>query len=342
MKVYWGCGLPGEEIVEPFETGDFSMFDWQLDNSYPWSITTTNPYEGTYCMKSGGAGVPSVVSNMTVTVNIPADGVMSYFGKISCESNWDYGYFYIDGVQKAQYTGVSNWAEKSFDITAGDHTFMWQYTKDASVNSNDDCFYVDFITFYKRPEPPQPAQPGWHTYAEGDFNNAVGSNVGTSRWAYEYPVSLLGSYAGFNLTKVSLFSDNMYSAVGGNYTCTIYQGGDEPMAGTAVSTITVDVPANMNAWVDFDLTTPVSVTGNAKLWVVWTANSPLSSWPAGCCDGLVEEGTWWSAGVEAGYGWEHETYGTWTMRQYFTNREGRGFYSYASDNAPVAVEVPGR
>ena len=340
VKVYWGCGLPGEEIVEPFETGDFSMFDWQLDNSYPWSITTNNPYEGTYCMVSGGAGIPSVVSNMTVTVNIPADGVMSYFGKISCESNWDYGYFYIDGVQKAQYTGTSNWAEKSFDITAGDHTFMWQYTKDASVNSNDDCFYVDFITFYKRPEPPQPAQPGWHTYAEGDFNNAVGSTVGTSRWAYEYPVSLLGSYAGFNMTKVSLFSDNMYSAVGGNYTCTIYQGGDEPMAGTAVSTITVDVPANMNAWVDFDLTTPVSVTGNAKLWVVWTANSPLSSWPAGCCDGLVEEGTWWSAGVEAGYGWEHSTYGTWTMRQYFTNREGRGFYSYASDNAPVAVEVP--
>ncbi len=340
VKVYWGCGLPGEEIVEPFETGDFSMFDWQLDNSYPWSITTNNPYEGTYCMVSGGAGIPSVVSNMTVTVNIPADGVMSYFGKISCEQNWDYGYFFIDGVQKAQYTGTSNWAEKSFDITAGDHTFMWQYTKDASVNSNDDCFYVDFITFYKRPEPPQPAEPGWHTYAEGDFNNAVGSNVGTSRWAYEYPVSLLGSYAGFNMTKVSLFSDNMYSAVGGNYTCTIYQGGDEPMAGTAVSTITVDVPANQNAWVDFDLTTPVNVTGNAKLWVVWTANSPLSSWPAGCCDGLVDEGTWWNPGVEGGYEWEHETYGTWTMRQYFTNREGRGFYSYSTNKGPVAVEVP--
>ena len=45
VKVYWGCGLPGEEIIEPFETGDFSQFDWQLDNNYPWSITTTNPYE---------------------------------------------------------------------------------------------------------------------------------------------------------------------------------------------------------------------------------------------------------------------------------------------------------
>ncbi|MBR5726759.1 MAG: choice-of-anchor J domain-containing protein, partial [Muribaculaceae bacterium] len=51
VKVYWGCGLPGEEIIEPFETGDFSQFDWQLDPTYPWSITTNNPYEGTYCMK---------------------------------------------------------------------------------------------------------------------------------------------------------------------------------------------------------------------------------------------------------------------------------------------------
>ena len=341
VKVYWGCGLPGSEIIEDFETGDFSLFDWQVDPAYPWTVTTTNPYEGTYCMKSGGAGVPSVVSDMTVTVDIPADGIMSYYGKISCESNWDYGYFYIDGVQKAQYTGVSNWAEKHFDITAGTHTFKWSYTKDASVNSNDDCFYVDYICFYKQPEPPQPAQPGWHTYAEGDFNNAVGSNVGTSRWAYEYPVSVLGGYAGFNMTKVSLFSDNQYSAVGGNYTCTIYQGGNEPMEGTAVSTITVDVPANQNAWVDFDLTTPVSITGSDKLWVVWTANSTVSSWPAGCTDvSLIEEGTWWSAGIEAGYGWEHETYGTWTMRQYFTNRAGEGFYSYASENAPVAVEAP--
>ena len=156
VKVSWGCGLPGEEIIEPFETGDFSLFDWQVDATYPWTITTTDPYEGTYCMKSGGAGVANVVSNMSVTVNIPSDGLMSFFGKISCESSWDYGYFYIDGVQKGSYTGASAWSEKIFDITAGDHTFMWQYTKDGSVNSNDDCFYVDYITFYKQPAPPVP------------------------------------------------------------------------------------------------------------------------------------------------------------------------------------------
>ena len=334
MKVYWGCGLPGSEIIEPFETGDFSLFDWQIDPTYPWTITTTNPYEGTYCMKSGGAGVASVTSNMSVTVDIPADGIMSFFGKISCESNWDYGYFYLDGVQRAQYTGTSNWAEKSFEITAGTHTFQWRYTKDGSVNSNDDCFYVDYITFYKRPEP---AQPGWHTYCESEFNNALGSTVGTSRWAYEYPVSVLGGYAGFTMTKVSLFSDNMYSAVGGNYTCVIYRGGNEPMTGEAISTITVDVPQNLNAWVDYDLTTPVAITGTEKLWVVWTANTHLSNWPAGLCGDQNDLGNWWNAGLEQGYTWEHNTYGTYTMRQYFTNRGGEGFYSYASDDAANIV-----
>ena len=332
VKVYWGCGLPGSEIIEDFETGDFSKFDWQIDPTYPWSITTTNPYEGTYCMKSGGSGVANVVSNMTVSVNIPYDGIMSFFGKISSENNWDYGYFYIDGVQKGSYTGAGSWGEKKFDITAGDHTFHWQYTKDGSVNSNDDCFYVDYITFYKRPEP---AQPGWHTYCESEFNNAVGSNLTTTpSWAYEYPASFLHTnYAGWNITKVSLFSDNMYNAVGGNYTCRIYVGGNEPAAGTMVSTITVDVPSGQNAWVDWDLTTPVSVTGNDPIWVVWTANSTVSSWPAGCCGDLNDLGTWW----DGGKGWEHLTYGTWTMRHWFTNRAGRSVAVEAADVAPTAV-----
>jgi hypothetical protein len=192
VKVYWGCGLPGSEIVEPFETGDFSLFDWQVDPTYPWTITTNNPYEGTYCMKSGGAGVASVTSNMTVTVNIPNDGLMSFWCKISSESNFDYGHFYIDGVEKVQLSGAGNWIEKTYDVTAGDHTFQWRYTKDSSVNSNDDCFYVDYITFYKQPEPALPGMTydfedgtmqGWTSVdADGDgYGWYMGSEIMTGQ-----------------------------------------------------------------------------------------------------------------------------------------------------------------
>ena len=319
VKVFWGCGLPGEEIIEPFETGDFSQFDWQLDNNYPWSITTNQPYEGTYCMMSGGAGVASVTSNMTVTVDIPADGIMSFYGKISCESNWDYGYFFIDGVQKGSYTGQGNWGEKKFDITEGTHTFQWRYTKDSSVNSYDDCFYVDYINFYRRPEPPQ---PGWHTYLESDFDNAYRSNVGDPSWGYEYPTSVLSQFAGWNLTKVAVFSDDMYSAVGGNFTCNVYVGGSTPAAGTLASTITVDVPVGQGAWCEYDLTTPVNVTGTDPIWILWHVNSYGSSlgYPAGCASHSSQYGDWWNNGQD---GWDHMDGATWTMKNFFTNRAGR-------------------
>ena len=335
VKVYWGCGLPGEEIIEPFETGDFSLFDWQVDPTYPWSITTVNPYEGTYCMKSGGAGVANVVSNMTVTVNIPADGEMSFFGKISCESSWDYGYFYIDGQQMGSYTGNGNWGEKRFNVTAGDHTFQWRYTKDGSVNSYDDCFYVDYITFYKRPEP---AGPGWHTYLESDFDNAYRSNVGDPSWGYEYPTSVLAQYAGYNLTKVAVFSDDMYGAVGGNFTCNVYVGGSTPGAGTLASTITVDVPVSLGAWCEYDLNNAVNVTGSEPIWVIWTVNTYGGmGYPAGCASHSSQYGDWWNNGQD---GWDHMGSCTWTMKNYFTNRAGRTVVLGAAElaHAPMTVE----
>ena len=319
VKVYWGCGLPGEEIIEPFETGDFSLFDWQIDPAYPWSITTNNPYEGTYCMKSGGAGVANVVSNMTVTVNIPADGEMSFFGKISCENNWDYGYFYIDNQQMGSYTGAGNWAERKFPITAGDHTFQWRYTKDGSVNSNDDCFYVDYITFYKRPEP---QGAGWHTFLEGEFNDALRSNVSDNpSFGYHYPTSITSQYNGFTLTKVSMFSDDLYGAVGGSYTVNIYQGGTAPGEGTLVSSQPVDLPVGLGQWVDWDLNTPVSVSGGQDLWVIYYVNQAGGmGYPAGMCNtDSNPNGDWWNGGN----GWENYGGGVWTMRNYFTDRSGR-------------------
>ena len=336
VKVYWGCGLPGEEIIEPFETGDFSLFDWQIDANYPWSITTTDPYEGTYCMKSGGAGVNSVISNMTVTVNIPADGEMSFFGKISSEQGWDYGYFFIDGTQMGSYTGAGSWGERKFPITAGDHTFQWRYEKDGSVNNNDDCFYVDYITFYRQPEP---VGAGWHTYLEGEFNDALRSNLTDQpAFGYHYPTSITGQYNGFLLTKVSMFSDDLYGAVGGNYTCNIYQGGDTPGAGTLVSTQTVDLPVGLGEWVDWDLDTPVTVNGSQDLWVIWQVNVAGGlGYPAGMCNSDNNpNGDWWNAGE----GWENYGGGVWTMRNYFTDRSGRSVVlgsAKSVQNAPLAM-----
>ena len=324
------ANLPNEN----FESGDFYMFDWQLDPIYPWQITTNQPYEGTYCMKSGGTGINNAESNMTITVNIPYDGETSFFSKISSEINYDYGRFYIDGIEMGNWSGYRNWTEHKYNITAGEHTFQWRYTKDYIINSNDDCFYVDYITFYRELEP---VQPGWHTYCEDEFNNAYRSNVGQCSWGYEYPISLTSQYAGYNLTKVSLFSDTMYGAVGGNFTCNIYVGGSTPATGTLASTLTVDVPCSQGTWVEYDLNTPVNVSGNETIWVLWQENEAgCLGYPAGCSSGNNEYGNWWNAG--GGDGWVHQNDVIWTMKNYLTNRAGCSVEFGFTNNIPVVVE----
>ena len=303
-------------LVEDFETGDFSKFAWNLASDYPWEITSEHPYDGSFCMRSTNFNIGSSTSSIEVTVEVPEDGVMAFFCYISSENNWDKGGFYIDGEKKNEYSGgVNAWFENQFAISAGTHSFKWDYVKDGSANLNEDRFYVDHITFWKLPDP---TQTGWHTYCQAEFNNAVGSSIGITRWAYEYPVSVLSSYVGFDMTKVSLFSDAMYNAVGGNYTCTVYQGGEQPMAGDTVVSFTVDVPQGLNAWVDWDLPQPIRVTDTEPLWVMWTANTQVSSWPAGCFTATFELGNWYNPGVEEGKSWEHSGYGTWTMRQFFS------------------------
>ncbi len=314
VKVYWGQGVAG--IIEDFETGDFSSFDWNVSGEYPFEITTTNPYEGDYCMQSTNYNVPSSTSSIDVNVEIPYDGVMSFYRRISCEGYFDNAYFYIDDVEIANFSGdLTSWAKFEVPVTEGIHNFKWTYVKDYLYDIGEDRFFVDYINFISHDEP---IASGWHTYAESEFTDAVGA----VKWAYCYPLDLVSQYAGFNLTKVALYSDNLYSAVGGNYTCTIYVGGTLPDNGTPVSTITVDVPANLDAWVEYDLTTPVHVSGTEVLWVTWTANNAYSGFPAGMAAGSDANGTWWNTGD--GWSQMYETfYMVWTMKNYFSNRSGR-------------------
>lgn len=143
-------------MVVDFETGDFSQAEFTLPASYPWEITTTNPYEGTYAMKSTCEGVASGNSSIEATVEVPFDALMGFWVKVSTETNYDKFNFYIDGVQQgASMSGNLAYTYKEFAVAAGTHTYKWEYAKDGSVNSNDDCVTVDNITMYMA-APPAP------------------------------------------------------------------------------------------------------------------------------------------------------------------------------------------
>ena len=148
VRISWSMHDP--LLVEDFETGDFSRFPWNNNLSdHPWTIDTLQAYEGNFCMKSTCEGVGGGISQIEVSVYVPLEGQMSFYSRISSESPWDMGRFYLDGIKKMECAGEEEWTEHQFDITVGEHVFRWDYVKDASTDVGDDCFYVDCIRFYQ-------------------------------------------------------------------------------------------------------------------------------------------------------------------------------------------------
>ena len=134
-----------------FETGNFSQFsNYTNDGTYPWYVAAEASHGGAYGMRSGNSGVASSTSTFTATVNYTADGTVSFDYNSRGEGStylYDVSRFYIDGVQQFSYGAVNAWNSFSANVTAGEHTFTWSYSKDSSVNNEGDCFYVDNIVF---------------------------------------------------------------------------------------------------------------------------------------------------------------------------------------------------
>jgi Peptidase family C25, C terminal ig-like domain./Peptidase family C25./Propeptide_C25. len=133
-------------IMEDFETGDLSTFDWQLSGEANWTVVTEEPYAGTYCLKSGDISDGNS-TNLTLTIEVLADGEISFFKRVSSETNYDKLHFYIDDQEVGVWSGSIEWGQESYPITAGNHTLIWSYTKDSSVSNGSDCAWLDNIQF---------------------------------------------------------------------------------------------------------------------------------------------------------------------------------------------------
>lgn len=130
--------------VEDFESGTIDPTSWNNDASNPWSISTEDPYEGQYCVKSGAIN-HSQETSLTLTYLVGENDSIAFYYKVSSESNYDKLYFYIDNVEKNNWSGSVSWSRAQYAVTSGTHTFTWKYKKDTSVSSGSDCAWIDFV-----------------------------------------------------------------------------------------------------------------------------------------------------------------------------------------------------
>ena len=135
------------QSMEGFETGDFSAFDWHsVSPIYAWEVVTQNPYEGMYCARSSYIDDGETTS-LFITVMVGTESEISFYYKVSSESNYDKLHFVIDGVEKNNWSGDISWTQATYTLTPGTHELRWEYTKDVSVSSGSDCAWIDNVVF---------------------------------------------------------------------------------------------------------------------------------------------------------------------------------------------------
>ena len=162
--------------METFETGDFSAFDWQNTGTNRWIITSSLPYAGAYCARSKQNLGNEQSSEMQITLNAYSDGVVSYYRKVSSESNYDFFYFFIDGEEKEKKSGTVSWGLSSFPVSAGTHTYKFVYEKDFSSASGSDCAWIDNVTL-----------PGAGTKVTEDLPDGVGVEAHEAAQVHVFP-----------------------------------------------------------------------------------------------------------------------------------------------------------
>ncbi|MEA2105622.1 MAG: M14 family zinc carboxypeptidase [Bacteroidota bacterium] len=134
--------------IEDFESGDFTHFNWEFSGDANWTIDNTEVYEGSYAARSGNIG-DNDVTTLIIDTTIIQGGNVSFYKKVSSESNYDYLKFYINNELQDQWSGEIDWSYEEYMVESGENTFKWEYIKDSGVSSGQDCAWVDYISFPK-------------------------------------------------------------------------------------------------------------------------------------------------------------------------------------------------
>ncbi len=252
-------------MIEDFENNNFESFDWQFGGNANW-ITTTGAYEGIYCAKSGAIN-HSQSTSLLLTAEVIADGDISFYRKVSSEANYDYLRFYIDNMQMASWSGTSGWVEETYAVSAGTHTFKWEYTKDEGVASGSDCGWIDYIVFppigIEPPlNPPTNLQAEVINYNEveltwdapamefvtNNLKKASEMSVGDlTRELIGYNIYLNGDLLAEMVQEIIYFASPFDNGEYNFFVTAVYDNGESMPSNIVPVTITLPVPQNPEA-----------------------------------------------------------------------------------------------
>ena len=135
-------------IIESFETGDFSLYNWEMRGEYGWEIDTLG-YSGLYSAKTEGMGI-NCTAELYMEGFLPEDSEISFYRKLYAQSsipeNWGgVLHFMIDDEELGSWGGSLPWGQEEYSVVAGPHSFRWIFVKDFDPSLGRDAAWIDNI-----------------------------------------------------------------------------------------------------------------------------------------------------------------------------------------------------
>lgn len=121
-----------------------NVTSWATGSEAPWFGQATVLYAGAPVAQSGG------ITNygdswLQAVVNGP--GLLTFWWKVSSETNYDMLTFSLDTKEQAQISGEVDWQMQVFGLSPGLHTLMWDYSKDQDASRGMDAGWVAQVGF---------------------------------------------------------------------------------------------------------------------------------------------------------------------------------------------------
>jgi hypothetical protein len=129
-------------LAEALDAAD--ALEWGTIGTPAWFGQSLVTHDGMDAAQSGTISNGTAVS---VHTGITGPGTLSFWWKVSSETNKDYLKFFVEGVQQTRISGEADWRLLSYTFPSGACTLKWTYSKSPSGTAGQDRGWLDQVQF---------------------------------------------------------------------------------------------------------------------------------------------------------------------------------------------------
>src|SRR6266545_3065948 len=220
------------------EAVDAPDLAWETYGDALWTAQSTVTHDGLDAAESGAF----LDGASTLHTYVSGPGTVTFWWKVSSETNIDTFRFYVDGEALAEISGSLDWEQRTFAVPAGSRELKWKF-KDRGTNGQDRG-WVDEVRF--GPVPPTiTSQPASQSVDAGTTVRFKVSATGTPPLSYQWQLNGVGLTNGGSArgaTTASLTLANVEPAQAGNYTVVVTNAAGSVTSSNALLAVTPILP----------------------------------------------------------------------------------------------------